>query len=198
MPDALTIDPARSALLSMDYQPGILGAYPSDSSALIERAGAIQRAARAADMIVIHVVVGFRSGFPEVNARNSAFSTIKQTGRFAPGDPEPVEPAIEPEAGDVVIVKHRVSAFMGTDLDMILRANEIETLVMFGVSTSGVVLSTLRHAADADYRCVVVRDCCTDRDLEVHACLFDKVFPRQATVVGSAEVLAALRGRVHA
>jgi nicotinamidase-related amidase len=194
MPDALTIEPARSALLSMDYQPGILGAYPGDNSAMIERAGAVQRAARAAGMLVIHVVVGFRAGYPEISPRNSAFSTIKQSGRFTPADSGATEPAIKPEAGDVIVVKHRVSAFMGTDLEMILRANDIEMLVMFGVSTSGVVLSTLRHAADADYRCVVVRDCCTDRDLEVHACLFDKVFPRQATVVGSAEVLAALRG----
>lgn len=194
MPEVLSIDPARSALLSMDYQPGILGSYASESGALLERAGAVQRAARAAGMLVIHVVVGFRAGYPEISPRNAAFSSIKHAGRFAADDPEAREPAIKPEPGDVVVLKHRVGAFSGTDLDMILRANEIDTLVMFGVSTSGVVLSTLRHAADADYRCVVVRDCCADRDADVHACLLDKVFPRQATVAGSAEVLASLRG----
>ena len=193
MPDVLTIDPARSALLSMDYEPAILASYASESEALLERAGAVLRAARASGMLVIHVVVGFRPGYPEISARNSAFSSIKQSGRFTTEDPEASEPSIKPEPGDVVVTKHRVGAFTGTDLDMILRANDIETLVMFGVSTSGVVLSTLRHAADADYRCVVVRDCCADRDADVHACLLDKVFPRQATVVGSGEVAAALQ-----
>lgn len=63
---------------------------------------------------------------------------------------------------------------------------------MCGIATSGVVLSTLRHAADADYRIVVVRDCCADADPEVHACLLDKVFPRQAMVVSAAELKEAL------
>ena len=192
MADTLVIDPAHSALLSMDYQPAILGAYPGDSDALIERAGAVQRAARAAGMLVVHVVVGFRPGYPEVSPRNSAFSTIKQSGRFTAEDAGASEPVIPPREGDVVVTKHRVGAFMGTDLDMILRAHEVETLVMFGVSTSGVVLSTLRYAADADYRCVVVRDGCADRDAEVNSCLLDKVFPRQATVVEADDVIATL------
>jgi nicotinamidase-related amidase len=192
MADALVIDPEHAALLSMDYQSAILGAYPGDSEALIERAGAVQRAARAAGMLVVHVVVGFRPGYPEVSARNVAFSTIKQGGRFTSADAGANEPVIPPKDGDIVVTKHRVGAFMGTDLDMILRAQEVETLVMFGVSTSGVVLSTLRHAADADYRCIVVRDCCADRDPDVNACLLDKVFPRQANVVESEDVIAAI------
>ena len=100
-----------------------------------------------------------------------------------------IHEAVAPEANDIVVTKHRVSAFGGTDLEMILRAKEIETLILFGFSTSGVVLSTIRHAADADFRIIVIRDCCADNDPEVHACLMDKVFPRQATVVSAAEFL---------
>ena len=74
---------------------------------------------------------------------------------------------------------------------MILRANDIETLILFGISTSGVVLSTVRHAADADYRLIVIKDCCADQDPEVHACLVDKVFPRQSTVVSADDFLNA-------
>jgi nicotinamidase-related amidase len=103
-----------------------------------------------------------------------------------------VHPGVSPQPGDITVVKHRVGGFPGTDLDMILRSNDIETLVMFGIATSGVVLSTLRHAADADYRLVVLKDCCSDRDPEVHRVLVDKVFPRQATVITAAEFLAAL------
>jgi nicotinamidase-related amidase len=86
-----------------------------------------------------------------------------------------------------------VSAFAGTDLDMILRANGIETLVVAGIATSGVVLSTVRHAADADYKVVVVEDCCADRDAEVHRVLVGKVFPRQATIARAEELASSLR-----
>ena len=86
-----------------------------------------------------------------------------------------------------------VSAFAGTDLDMILRAKDIDTLILFGIATSGVVQSTVLHAADADYRLVVIKDCCADLDTEVHACLVDKIFPRQATVLSATEFLEGLK-----
>ena len=74
---------------------------------------------------------------------------------------------------------------------MILRAKGIEHLLLAGIATSGVVLSTTRHAADADYRITIVRDCCSDRDEEVHRVLMDKIFPRQASVLPLADLLAA-------
>jgi nicotinamidase-related amidase len=71
---------------------------------------------------------------------------------------------------------------------------ELSLLATLGASlaTSGVVLSTIRHAADADYKIVVVEDCCADRDPEVHRVLAEKVFVRQATVVKAGAVGAAL------
>ena len=72
-----------------------------------------------------------------------------------------------------------------------LRAHGIDTLLIMGFATSGVVLSTLRYAADADYQ-LVVEDCCADHSAEVHAMLMEKIFPSQATVVSSEDVLAAL------
>lgn len=75
---------------------------------------------------------------------------------------------------------------------MILRAGEIETLVLLGIATSGVVLSTLMHAVDADYRVVVVKDCCFDQDAEVHSALVEKIFPRLATVTTAAEFVDAI------
>lgn len=65
--------------------------------------------------------------------------------------------------------------------------------MLFGISTSGVVLSTVRHGADADYRLVVVKDCCLDGDDEVHRVLTEKVLARQATVVSASEATAALQ-----
>jgi nicotinamidase-related amidase len=95
-------------------------------------------------------------------------------------------------ADEIVVTKHRVSAFAGTDLDLMLRANGIETLILTGITTSGVVLSTLRHAADADYRLLVVGDCCSDGDEEAHRVLLEKVFPRQATITTAAGVARAI------
>src|ERR1019366_6607275 len=142
---------------------------------------------------LIYVVVGFRPGYPEVSPRNRSFSAVRGSGRFLEGAAgSEVHAAVAPRPGEVVVTKHRVSAFAGTDLETILRAGGVETLVLSGIATSGVVLSTIRHAADHDYRLVVVEDCCADRDPEVHRVLTEKVFVRQATVVTAGAVAAAL------
>jgi nicotinamidase-related amidase len=94
-----------------------------------------------------------------------------------------------------VVGKHRVNAFHNTDLEVILRANNVDTLILLGYATSGVVLSTTRHAADADYRLFIAEDCCADADAAVHDFLCTKIFPRQADVVQSAELIQALSVR---
>jgi nicotinamidase-related amidase len=194
MPD-LALDPNRTALLCMDYQAAIVATFARDPEPMLKRAASVLAAARAAKVMVGYTVVSFRPGFPEASPRNKNLSVIlKERAAMFTGDGAQVHPAVIPQGSDITVTKHRVSAFAGTDLAMILRAHDIETLVLMGVSTSGVVLSTVRHAADADYRLVVVRDCCADMDTEVHTCLMDKVFVRQTTVVTAADVLQTLGG----
>jgi nicotinamidase-related amidase len=138
-----------------------------------------------------HVQVGFRPGLPEVGSRNTLFAAIRASERHQQlfkGDSGKIHPAVGPVGDDIVVTKHRISAFTGTDLDMILRANDIETLILFGIATSGVVLSTLLYAVDADYRTVVVKDCCADRDLDIHTVLVEKFFPQRTTVPTAAEL----------
>ncbi len=176
----------------MDCQNGILAAYAEASPDLLKNAGAVLHAARSAELKVVYVKVAFRPGFPEIGSRNALFrKDSPMASRLREGPETEIHPHIAPQEGDVVVVKRRVSAFAGSDLELILRANDIDTLVLFGVATSGVVLSTLRQAADADYRLVVISDCCADRDPAVHSCLMEKVFPRQATLATSAEVIRA-------
>ncbi len=195
MTEKLELDPKTSALLVMDLQAAILDSFPGDNEPLLARTASLLERARAVGMRVIYVVVGFRAGYPEVSPTNPVFGPVRASGRFLQGSPgSEVHPAVAPATADVVVTKHRVSAFAGTDLDMILRASGIDTLVLTGLATSGVVLSTLRHAADADYRAVVVADCCGDRDPEVHRVLTEKVFPRQSTVTTADAVRAALGG----
>ena len=87
--------------------------------------------------------------------------------------------------GDFIVTKKRVSAFTGSDLEVLLRAIDVKHLVLSGIATGGVVLSTLREAADKDYKITVLSDCCADIDAEVHRVLTTKIFPRQATVITS-------------
>jgi len=191
----LSIDPKTAALLVMDYQTSIVEMIASEKDALLARTAELVDVARRRGMRVLYVVVGFRAGYPEVSARNQSFGPIRESGRFVEGSAgTEVHAAVAPKPGEVVVTKHRVSAFAGTDLDMILRANGIETLVLAGIATSGVVLSTVRHAADADYRLVVVEDCCADRDPEVHRVLMEKVFARQGAVVAAVKAEAVLGG----
>jgi len=198
MDDKLSIDPQTSALLVMDFQTAIVDgpAFPSnpaDKEALLARTARLIGAARKAGMRVIYVVVGFRAGYPEVSPRNRGFSAVRASGRFLEGAAgSEVHAAVAPRPGEVVVTKHRVSAFAGTDLETILRAGGVETLLLSGIATSGVVLSTIRHAADADYRLVVVADCCSDPDPEVHRVLVEKVFARPATVTTVEGVVGAL------
>jgi nicotinamidase-related amidase len=191
-----SVDPNTAALLVMDFQTAVVEMIGGDKEARLARTAALVDRARNLGMRIVYIVVAFRAGYPEISPRNQSFASLRASGRFAEGTPgTEVHAALAPKPGDVVVTKHRVSAFAGTDLEMILRAHSIDTLVLTGLATSGVVLSTVRHAADADYRIVVVEDCCGDRDDEVHRTLMDKVFPRQATVIKSQELIAALGGR---
>jgi nicotinamidase-related amidase len=195
MTDKLQIDPKTSALLVMDFQTAIVEMVPAAKEALLARTASLIDVARKVEMKVLYVVVGFRAGYPEFSPRNKNLGAIRASGRFVEGSAgSEVHPAVAPKPGEVTVTKHRVSAFAGTALEMILRGNGVETLVLAGISTSGVVLSTVRHAADADYRMVVVADCCADGDPEVHRVLTEKVFLRQTTVTTAEAVIGALVG----
>jgi nicotinamidase-related amidase len=162
--------------------------------AMMDRVVAAVAAAREAGVRVIHVKVGFRPGYPEVSPRNKTFSQLVQSGQLIEGESSQIHPQVELRAEETIVTKKRVSAFAGSDLDMVLRAGEITSLVLTGIATSGVVLSTLRQAADLDFELTVLADACADQDEEVHRVLTEKVFPRQATVATVSEWSASLPG----
>lgn len=175
---------AKMALLVMDVQEGIVARFAPDGD-LLTRINTALSAAHSAELPVIYVQVAFRKGYPEISPRNKSFSRIGQQLGSAQTSPMSMEihPAITPQTSDIVVTKRRVSAFTGSDLEVVLRAQGIGHLVLCGIATSGVVLSTLREAADKDYQLTVLSDCCTDADEEVHRVLLSKVFPFQADVL---------------
>jgi len=173
-----------AALLVMDMQAAILGMFP-DATTLVGNVAKAAATARDAKVPVIYVTVGFRAGAPEISMNNKSFSSggrERWSGEHAEGWMK-IHPDVAPLPGEIIVTKRRVSAFTGSDLEVILRALGIQHVILAGIATSGVVLSTLREAADKDYRITVLSDCCADRDDEVHRVLTTKVFPRQAEVL---------------
>src|SRR5262245_55230174 len=159
----------------------------------LERAREVLDAARNAGIFVGYCISHFRPGFPEVSDRNQTRAARRDAGEILRADPAMlIHPTVQPRPGEPVIAKHRTSAFSGSAFEMILRAHNIETLILMGHATSGVILSTVRLAADLDYHLIVVEDGCADRDPEVHKLLMEKVFPRQGTVVSAQEMVQAL------
>jgi nicotinamidase-related amidase len=186
------VDPPRTALLIMDVQHGIVERVGSET--LLARLIEATDVARKKNVRVIYVKVGFREGYPEISPRSPTFARVVETESFIEGrSSSDIHEAIAPQRGDTVVTKRRVSAFSGSDLDVLLRAGQIDALVLAGIATSGVVLSTLRQAADLDFALAVLSDACADPDEEVHRVLLEKVFPRQAQVLTVGEWVAALR-----
>jgi nicotinamidase-related amidase len=183
----------KLALLVMDVQNGIVERFGEHAPPLLDALGRATTAARAAGIPVVYVRVAFRPGAPEVSARNRAFAAAAASGAMTLGDVSTeIHPAVAPEPGEVVVTKKRVGAFTGSDLAVVLRALDVDGLVLTGIATSGVVLSTLRAAADLDYELTVLRDACADGDEEVQRVLLEKVFPRQASVTTTDQWVAEL------
>ena len=190
----ITLQRGRTAVLIADFYTEIMNTLPhSIYRGVVNKAVATQEAARNSDAMVCYCATVFRPGYPEIGQRNKTFSQRKNSGQGAIADPmDVIHPAVHPRDGEVVVGKHRVNALYGTGLDVALRANDIHDLVIFGYATSGVVLSTVRYAADLDYNIIVVEDCCSDPDADVHEFLTQRIFPRQAEVINSTDVIQAL------
>ncbi len=186
------IDPSTTALLIMDYQNGIIPMAPNPDELL---AGARQ----AIDLIrsrggtIGYVRVGFADAGEiggSMGKRVGGTAALEHFGADHPNTQ--IHDDVAPEEGDIVVRKTRVGPFGSTDLHEQLQARGIDTLVLAGISTSGVVLSTVRDAHDRDYRLIVLADLCADRDPEVHEVLTGKVFPGQAEVISAAELAERL------
>jgi nicotinamidase-related amidase len=177
----------NKALLVIDMQASIMGRLP-DGATCLENVSTAIAAARSRSIPVIYVVVGFRQGMPEVSMTNKSFSQNKtQMAGLDMNEFMRIHERIAPLPTDPIVTKRRVSAFAGSDLEVLLRGLGVNHMVLTGVATSGAILSTTREASDKDYAITILSDCCADGDEEVHRVLTTKVFPRQADVMTAAE-----------
>ena len=192
----LTLDRGRSALLLMDFQNGIVGMFGDQGAVLVERAARARLAARMAAMAVIYIRVALTvEEGTAVPPQNRIFAAAAASGRLNADDASTqIVASLAPAGGEEIFRKRRVGAFSTTELGSRLHSRGIDTLVLAGLSTSGVVLSTLRDGADRDFRILVLSDCCADPDPEVHRLLMEKVFPRQAEIILLDDFVACCKG----
>jgi nicotinamidase-related amidase len=196
MPDPpQPIDAGRAALLIMDFQMGILDRF-EDVDELLGRAERAIALVRERGGTIGYVRVAFTDadleGLPSTSAMGARVA--QSGGAFQADSPTTaIHARIAPEAQDMVVRKTRVGAFLTTNLDQQLRERGVETLILAGLSTSGVVLSTVREAADRDYRVLVLSDVSADPRPDVHEFLTAQIFPAQAEVIAVAELAGRLK-----
>jgi nicotinamidase-related amidase len=193
-PSLPTIAPERTALLVMDFQNGIVPIAP-DSDALVERVKDTIAEVRAVGGAIGYVRVAFTeddwSAVPDTNKSFSAVAAAKMLHHE--DDATQIDARITPEDGDIVVRKIRYGSGSTTDLHEQLSERGIDTLVLAGISTSGVVLSTVIDAADRDYCVLVLSDGVADPDAETHRVLVEKVFPSRAHVIDTTVLRQLLR-----
>ena len=192
---SLTVDPATTALLVMDMQNdqvgGVTGA--GEDRGIVERLARVIDAARGSGIAIVYIVARFRAGHPEAHPRNRFQMHNREVNRLVEGsEGAAIHDGLAPQEGDLVVTKRRINGFFQTDLDILLRAHGIEHLVCTGIATGGVVLSTIRYAADLDYTLTALEDCCADPDPDRQDCLFRLVLPMQAEIANAADFLDAL------
>jgi MFS family permease/nicotinamidase-related amidase len=184
------IDPGRTALLVMDYQSGVLDRI-ADADELVARAAQAIALVRSHGGLIGFVRVAFEDSdydaIPLTSMLRSRVTSAK-SDYHADSPSTAVHERLSPQAGDIVVRKTRVGAFSTTDLDEQLRERSIDTLFLAGLSTSGVMLSTVRDAHDRDYQVFVLADLTADPDPEVHEFLTGRIFPRQAQVITVADL----------
>ena len=190
------IDAGRTALLVMDYQAGILERLPYAEDLLALAAQTISRVRDHGGQICF-VRVAFEDAefdaIPETSMLHDRVTSARQAYHAdSPGTA--IHKRVAPQPGDIVVRKTRVGAFSTTDLDQQLRDRGIDTLILAGISTSGVVLSTVRDAHDRDYQVFVLGDLTADPDPEVHEFLTGRILPRQAHVITASDIDALLAG----
>ena len=184
------IDPRRTGLLVMDFQNGLVDSL-SGADALLDRAAEAIATVRRHNGQIGYVRVAFTDddvATLPATSRMAAVVAARGQDIHADSPLTAIHSRVAAEPGDIMVRKIRVGAFSTTDLEDQLRDRQVDTLILAGISTSGVVLSTVRDASDRDYRIFVLADATADPAPDVHAFLTEKVFPRQADVITVADL----------
>jgi nicotinamidase-related amidase len=167
----LNLDCAKTAVLCMDIQKATV----RRSSMFRERnvgqaAKSVLEAARKASVLVVHIAIDYQPAF--FSPRNKFLQKVRIPALSAPGvdlaELLEIVDEVKPIGDEPVIRKPRMNPFFGTALESMLRSRDIDTVALMGVATEFVVEAAARHAADADFRVIVLEDCCAAFSEETH------------------------------
>lgn len=189
--EPLRLEPASTALVLIDLQQGVVAmeTAPYPAVDVVNKGNALARAFRAKGATVVYVRVDL----------GRFLSLPVDAPSRPPGAPAPpasaseLAPAAGFQDGDLLVTKRHWGAFAGTDLERLLRARGIDTIVLGGIATNFGVESTARQGTGLGFAFVVVEDACTSRDAAAHRFAFEHIFPRLARVRRTADVIDALQ-----
>lgn len=194
------VQPQNAALIVVDVQNDFcatggwidqLGEDVSQAQAMLPNLQKLIDQARGAGVLVVFVQAVYDERYHSVVYKEFV-SRRFQTGLPCQSGTRGVEfYQVQPQPGDFLVQKHRYSAFANTDLDLILRSNGIQTLIMTGVATNGCVESTARDGFFQDYYIVVAEDCCASGNPAFHETALRILADRFGLVVTSKEIIAA-------
>jgi ureidoacrylate peracid hydrolase len=186
-PEALPIDPARTAVIVVDMQNdfgseggmfALAGIDISGIKAVVPTVAKVLAAARRAGIVIVYLKMAMRPDLSDAGPPDSAHfqrhkrMRVGETTKAPDGTPSrilirdtwntDIVPELTPEPGDLTVYKNRYSGFFETELDAILKSRSIRTLVFTGCTTSVCVESTLRDAMFRDYACLLLEDCASE------------------------------------
>lgn len=158
---------------------------------IIEHANQAISYARRQNWPIAHVKVGFDATYAQCPKHSPMFGLAAKNQALQLGSwGTAFHDKLAHERTDTIITKHRVNAFYNTDLEVLLRAQQVDTLVICGVATNMAVEHTARDAHDRDYRVVILTDACEAASDEVNQATFTSLalFTTQITVADMASI----------
>jgi nicotinamidase-related amidase len=187
------LDPAQCALLVLDCQPEALASVVNARSMVFRTNSAIDVVRRLGGQIGFTRLAFEDSDYRFTPSTNKEFTALAHERWLRNGTSDAdLHPGLTVAPDDIIVRKTRLGAFSTTNLDEHLTNLGITTLILAGVHASGAILSTIREAADKDYRLIVLADCISDTDTSTQQLLMERVFPRQAEVLTTGKLERAL------
>jgi ureidoacrylate peracid hydrolase len=197
------LDAGHTALIIIDMQNDFCcdgfaadrAGRPLDAAkSIIPTLQSLLEAARAAGVLVVHV--GFET-YPDYMSDSGPWLAQRRRSTYA-SDKIAISGTegmafideLTPLVDEIRVMKHRYSAFKGTDLDMLLRAHNIRTVVPTGISTNVCVESTLRDAFEFSYYVCVPKDGCASWNMDLHAATLETASARFGLVVDVDQIMA--------
>jgi gluconolactonase len=199
----LELDPARAALVIQDLQNDVIiagGAFADSGSPghateqnVVANVAALAAAARAAGVPVVHVWYIVEEGARGLTLNAPLFQGVKDSGALVRGTwgAAPAD-GLEPQAGDLVVEKMRMSAWQGTRFENLLRGLGRDTVIVTGAWTNMSIEHTARTGADKGYNMIVPEDACSSMNADWHNASINYALQNVCRVTDCASVTAAL------